>query len=191
MERKRKIILVTDGDKKARKAIEVAAKNIGGRCISRSAGNPTILSGEEIVDLVVTAKYDPVVVMVDDKGNPGFGIGEQALMDIVKDNRVKILGVVAVASNTEGVSGVEVNFSIDGNGKLVKSGVDKNGDVIKEKKIYGDTVDIIDGFDFPVIVGIGDVGKMRGHDCCEKGAPIITKAFEEILERNETLYEDV
>ncbi len=35
----------------------------------------------------------------------------------------------------------------------------------------------------PLIVGIGDIGKMDGKDDCEIGAPIITKAMEEIINR--------
>jgi stage V sporulation protein AE len=35
-----------------------------------------------------------------------------------------------------------------------------------------------------VIVGIGDPGKMNGRDCIDKGAPIITKALKEIIERS-------
>lgn len=44
---KRKVILVTDGDLVAKKAVETASRNIGARCISCSAGNPTRLSGEQ------------------------------------------------------------------------------------------------------------------------------------------------
>ncbi|MBS4534266.1 stage V sporulation protein AE [Clostridium sp. D2Q-14] len=187
MEKKRNIILVTDGDKKAKKAMEVAIKNVGGRCISKSWGNPTKLTGKEIVDLVVTAKHDPVVVMVDDKGDPEYGVGEQALSDIISDDRVKVLGVVAVASNTEYVSGVEVDFSIDCKGNIVDGGVDKEGKPTNDKRVYGDTVDILESYDFPLIIGIGDIGKMGGLDDCKIGAPIISKALTEILERKNNI----
>lgn len=46
---KRRVILVTDGDGIAKKAVETAALRIGGRCISKSAGNPTPLSGKKII----------------------------------------------------------------------------------------------------------------------------------------------
>ncbi|MBS4539625.1 stage V sporulation protein AE [Clostridium sp. D2Q-11] len=183
---KRKIIVVTDGDKKARKAIEVAINNVGGRCISKSWGNPTELTGKDIVNLVVTAKYDPVVVMVDDKGDPGYGVGEHAFSDIVTDDRVEVVGVVAVASNTEGVAGVKVDFSIDCRGNIVDSGVDKNGEPTGVDRVYGDTVDILEDYNFPLIVGIGDIGKMNGQDDCKIGAPVITKAFTEILKRKKS-----
>lgn len=182
MNEKRNIILITDGDKKARKAAEVAIKNVGGRCISKSWGNPTKLTGKEIVDLVVTAHHDPVVVMVDDKGDPNYGIGEQAFTDIITDDRVKVLGVVAVASNTEDVLGVEVDFSIDCRGNIVKGGVDKEGEPTNDPRLYGDTVDMLEAYDFPVIIGIGDIGKMGGSDDCKIGAPIISKALTEIIE---------
>ena len=52
MGEKRRIIIVTDGDGFARRAVETATTNIGGRCISRSAGNPTPIRGKEIVDFI-------------------------------------------------------------------------------------------------------------------------------------------
>ncbi|RKD34700.1 stage V sporulation protein AE [Thermohalobacter berrensis] len=183
MVKKRKIILVTDGDTIAQKAVEIATKNIGGRCISRSAGNPTPLTGDEISQLIKIAKYDPVVVMVDDIGHPGFGKGEKALKDILNNEYTEILGIVAVASNTENVNGVEVDFSIDYRGKVVPNAVDKYGIETDSKKLYGDTVDIINKYSVPLIVGIGDIGKMDGCDDCTIGAPIITKALQEILNR--------
>jgi len=94
------------------------------------------------------------------------------------------LGVVAVASNTEEVSGVEVDFSVDYMGHVINSAVDKEGVVTSGKTLFGDTVDIINEFSIPIIVGIGDIGKMKGKDDCLKGAPIITKALEEILYRS-------
>ena len=181
---KRKIILVTDGDKVAKKAVEKAVKNIGGRCISRSAGNPTPITGNEIVKLIKEAEHDPVVIMVDDIGDPGTGKGEIALGQILSHPDTEVLGVVAVASNTEEVSGVEVDFSVDYMGHVINSAVDKEGVVTSGKTLFGDTVDIINEFSIPIIVGIGDIGKMKGKDDCLKGAPIITKALEEILYRS-------
>ena len=81
---KKRVIIVTDGDKIAKRAVETAATNIGGRSISLSWGNPTTLSGRDIIDLINTAKYDPVVVMVDDRGNAGMGSGEQAMFELIK-----------------------------------------------------------------------------------------------------------
>lgn len=180
---KKRVILVTDGDGIARKAVETAALRIGGRCISRSAGNPTPMSGQKILELIRQTPYDPVVVMVDDRGDTGMGKGERVIMELAKSPEIKILGVVAVASNTEGVNGVSVDFSITKDGNIIPNTVDKYGNKRDGNKIIGDTVDILESVDVPVIVGIGDPGKMNGKDCCDKGAPIITKAMKEIIER--------
>lgn len=181
---KRRVILVTDGDGIARKAVETAALRIGGRCISKSAGNPTPMSGGNIVELIKQTPYDPVVVMVDDRGHTGMGKGEKAIRDIVQSPDVEILGVIAVASNTEGVNGVRIDFSVTKDGNIVENTVDKYGNKVQGNKINGDTVDILESIDVPVIVGIGDPGKMNGRDCYDKGAPIITKAMKEIIERS-------
>ncbi|MFZ5966169.1 MAG: stage V sporulation protein AE [Bacillota bacterium] len=190
MAEKRNVILVTDGDTVARRAVEQAVNNIGGRCISRSAGNPTPISGSEIIDLIKTAKHDPVVVMVDDKGSSHTGKGETALFEIVKHPDIDILGVIAVASNTQGVNGIKVDFSITCDGKIIQEAVNKDGYPQKSQILYGDTVDIIDQCKVPLVVGIGDIGKMYGKDDCEIGAPIITKAMEEILVRSGFTHEN-
>lgn len=182
---KRNVILVTDGDDVARKAIEMATSNIGGRCISRSAGNPTMLSGKQIVEYIKQAKHDPVVVMVDDMGNTHTGLGEEAMDYIINCEDINVLGVVAVASNTNGVRGIKADYSIDRKGRITKSPVDKNGVVKKKQKaIKGDTVDILNYERVPIIVGIGDPGKMDGYDDVEIGAPITTKALQEIIKYN-------
>ncbi len=183
MEEKRRIIIVTDGDSFARRAVERATKNIGGRCISRSAGNPTPIRGKEIVDFIKEAKHGPVVVMVDDRGNNHTGKGEEALEYIVNHEDIEVLGVIAVASNTQYVDGVEVDFSITCDGEIIDGAVDKLGEETREKILFGDTVDILGDCRVPLIVGIGDIGKMDGKDDCEIGAPIITKAMEEIIHR--------
>lgn len=178
---KKKVILVTDGDSCARRAIEAAAQNIGGRCISRSGGNPTPITGEEIVGLVKKAKYDPVVVMVDDKGNTNEGPGEKAMEYILGSNEVEVMGVVAVASNTSGVRGIKINASVDKKGNVIKKAVDKDGNSKGDKIVKGDTVDILNSASAPYIVGVGDPGKMDGLDDVGIGAPIITKAIEEVI----------
>lgn len=185
MEKMRNVILVTDGDTIAQKAVEAVVKKIGGRCISKSAGNPTPIEGDKIINLIKIAKYDPVVIMVDDIGDPGIGKGERALDILLSDTSIKILGVVAVASNTEGVEGVKVDFSIDRNGKVVENAVNKDGEETELKILYGDTVDTINKYSIPIVVGIGDIGKMDGKDDCRIGAPILTKALEEILNRSD------
>jgi stage V sporulation protein AE len=186
---KRRIIIVTDGDTFARRAVERATINIGGRCISRSAGNPTPLNGQEIVELIKQAKHDPVVVMVDDRGHHRMGKGEEALYKIVNHPDIEVMGIIAVASNTDAVNGIKVDFSITCDGNIVKEAVDKEGINTHQKKLYGDTVDVLSSCNVPLIIGIGDIGKMNGKDDCEIGAPIITKALEEIINRSEINHE--
>lgn len=180
---KRRVILVTDGDRIAKKAVEVAARNVGARCISCSAGNPTTWSGEGLVELIKKAPRDPVVVMLDDRGYNGTGRGEAALAYIAKHPDIQVLGVVAVASNTEKVCGCRVDASITCSGAVIEGPVDKWGRP-GESLLEGDTVEVLDSLDIPLVIGIGDIGKMCGADEAEKGAPLTTRALKIILDRS-------
>lgn len=180
---KRKVILVTDGDMIAKRAVETAARNVGARCISRSAGNPTMQSGQELVDLIKTAPGDPVVVMLDDRGYNGRGRGEEAMAYIARHPEIQVLGVLAVASNTAKVNGCKVDLSVSREGKIIEDPVDKLGRPVGDL-LKGDTVEMIDSLDIPLIVGIGDIGKMDGADDVEKGAPLTTRALKTILEKS-------
>jgi stage V sporulation protein AE len=184
--RKSRVVLITDGDQVARKAVEKVAAETGCRVISRSSGNPTPLNGQQIVNLIKHAKHDPVLVMFDDNGNGEFGYGEQAIEYITKHPDIEVLGAVAVASNTPAVDGVKVDFSVDQNGQIVGDGVDKNGHPKHDGEgvVYGDTVDVLSSIDMPVIVGVGDIGKMEGKDHFLKGAPVTRTAILEILKRS-------
>lgn len=182
---KRKVIIVTDGDRIAQKAVETASSNIGGRCISSSAGNPTPLACEEVVTFVKQCPKDPVVIMADDVGKPGMGEGEKIIKQLAEREDIEILGAVAVASNTQGVEGIEVDCSVDNRLNVTCSPVDKLGNPIDDRVIYGDTVDILNYINVPVIVGIGDPGKMDGRDDYLIGAPVITKALQLILDRGD------
>jgi stage V sporulation protein AE len=51
-------------------------------------------------------------------------------------------------------------------------------------KMSGDTVYCLDSLDLPLVVGIGDIGKMGRKDDLSKGSPITMKAVELILERS-------
>lgn len=178
------VIVVTDGDYIACSAVEEAARNVGGRCISMSAGNPTPMSGSEIVELIKKSEGNPVVVMVDDRGHTGTGSGEAAMEYLLNDPDIHVIGVIAVASNTKYVTGVKVDFSIEKSGKITDHAVDKAGNKKKNKIIKGDTVDILNNNDVPVIIGIGDPGKMDGYDDADIGAPILTKAMKMIVEHD-------
>ena len=180
---KRKVILVSDGDRIAKGAVEVASRNIGARCISRSAGNPTTHSGEELVQLILKAPNDPVVVMLDDRGFNGMGRGETAMTYLAGHPEIEVLGVLAVASNTEKVCGCEVDASVSRSGQVIESSVDKWGRP-KEDLLKGDTVEVIDSLNIPLVIGIGDIGKMDGADEAEKGAPVTTRALKTILDRS-------
>lgn len=183
---KRNIIVVTDGDKSACKAVETAAANIGARCISLSSGNPTWVTGPAMVKLIKETPHDPVVVMVDDRGVSGMGKGESVLAYIAGHPEINILGVLAVASNTAGATGANVDCSVNREGKLTCFAVDKTGNekLDASSQLVGDTVDILNQLDLPVIVGIGDIGKMDGLDDYRNGAPLTTKALLEIIERS-------
>lgn len=183
---KRKVIVVTDGDQMARKAVETAARQVGARVISRSAGNPTPLSGTQIISLVHQAQHDPVLVMFDDNGHSEESYGEHALRQLMNDPSVEVIGAIAVASNTEHVDGIHVDFSLDQSGNAIRDGVDKDGipKGLHEPMIWGDTVDVLNEYNIPVIIGIGDVGKMEGKDSFWQGAPITTLAITEIMKRS-------
>lgn len=185
MVNKRKVILITDGDEYARRVVEIVAKEIGGRCISMSWGNPTILSGQTIVKLIKKTPNDPVLVMFDDSGIVGEGAGETAMRYVANHEDIEVLGIIAVASRTRHEEWTKVDVSIDRDGNLTGNGVDKFGaEEFEPGKITGDTVYCIDQLHAPIVVGIGDIGKMSKKDDYVKGAPITKLAVELILERS-------
>lgn len=185
MGKRKRVIIITDGDDYARKAVEIVAQEIGGCCISMSHGNPTVLSGKEIVNLILKASKEPILVMFDDSGIVGEGYGEQALSYVANHSEIEVLGVLAVAAKTNQAEWTRIDVSVDRRGELTPYGVDKNGEPELEiGRLYGDTVYSLDKLHIPVVVGIGDVGKMSGLDSYEIGAPITRKAVELILERS-------
>ncbi len=185
MGQKRKVILITDGDKYAKKAIQYVAREVGGRCISMSQGNPSHLSGKELVRLIHKAKSDPVLVMFDDSGYVGEGAGERAMRIVATDPSIEVLGIIAVASKTRREEWTKVDVSIDRYGNLTSKGVDKYGmEEMEIGKVMGDTVYCIDELDAPIVVGIGDIGKMAQVDDYRKGSPVTKLAVEIILERS-------
>ncbi|MEI5907126.1 stage V sporulation protein AE [Bacillus spongiae] len=185
MNQKRNVIIITDGDDYARKVVELIAKEMGGRCISESHGNPSVLSGERIVSLIMKAPNDPVFVMFDDSGYLGEGSGERALKYVAKHEGVNVLGVIAVASKTRQAEWTRVSVCVDRDGQLTPFGVDKFGIPEMEMgRINGDTVYSIDELNIPIVVGIGDIGKMARKDHVKIGAPITKKAVQIILERS-------
>lgn len=185
MSEKRRVIIITDGDEYAARTIEYVAAKIGGRTISQSQGNPTTLSGSEIIELILQAKNDPVFVMFDDCGLLGEGAGEVALKYVVEHPKIKVLGIIAVASKTHQTEWTRVDVSIDRFGELTEYGVDKSGlKDLELGRISGDTVYCLDQLKVPIVVGIGDVGKMARKDSVKNGSPVTMKAVELILERS-------
>ncbi|PLT28274.1 stage V sporulation protein AE [Peribacillus deserti] len=185
MSEKRKIIIITDGDEYAKRSVERAASEVGGRCISLSHGNPTMLTGPDMIQLIKMAPFDPVLVMFDDSGLIGEGFGESAMKYIASHKDIEVLGLIAVASNTRQNEWTRVDVCIDRDGNLTPYGVDKNGvPELEIGKLHGDTVYCIDQLHLPIVVGVGDIGKMDGRDSADIGAPITKKAVELILERS-------
>ncbi|EMT47301.1 stage V sporulation protein AE [Anoxybacillus flavithermus] len=183
--KKRKVILVTDGDQHVQRALEWLAKQLGGRCISQSQGNPSRLTGKQLVDLILQTPYDPVFVMFDDSGIIGEGAGEQALRYVATHKQIDVLGAIAVASDTNNQEWTKVHVCIDYDGCFTTYGVDKEGICEWEVgRINGDTVYCLDELSIPIVVGIGDIGKMRRRDDIRNGCPITRKAIEYILERS-------
>ncbi len=183
--RQRNVILITDGDEYARKTVEYVAKEIGGRCISVSGGNPSIISGPQLIKQIKMAKHDPVLVMVDDSGYMGEGSGERVMKYVVEHPDIHVLGILAVASKSRSREWTHVNVSIDRDGNLTEKGVDKFG--LQEMEvgiITGDTVYNIDSLHVPIVVGIGDIGKMAKKDELSAGSPVTKMAVELILERS-------
>ncbi|WP_312476078.1 stage V sporulation protein AE [Neobacillus sp.] len=182
---RRRVILVTDGDEYAKKAIEHVAYEIGGRCISSSQSNPSKLTGPELVKLIKKTPHDPVLVMFDDSGIVGEGAGENALKYVALHEDIEVLGVIAVAAKSRHEEWSKIDVGIDRNGELTPYGVDKFGiPELEIGRINGDTVYCLDELDVPIIVGVGDIGKMARHDSYKIGSPITKKAVQLILERS-------
>jgi stage V sporulation protein AE len=183
---KRKVVVITDGDRAAQRVVEQVARNVGGRAISLSGGNPTQASGADIVAAVQRTPYDPVLVMIDDCGCQGEGRGEKILEALARADEIEILGVVAVASNTAEVEGAPVTAAVTRTGQVVARAVDKDGhpQAGGDLKIHGDTVDVLNRLQIPVVIGIGDLGKMDAADLVANGAHITTQAVREVLNRS-------
>ncbi len=181
---KRRVIVVTDGDRIAKKAVEIASKNNNCRCISASAGNPTKIDYNLLIKYIQETPYDPVVVMLDDRGHTGKGRGEVILEKLLRSKEIKIIGLIAVASNTEGAKGIEVDCSIDKFKADINTAVDKHGNRKFSKVLIGDTVNTIKNNKDLFVVGIGDPGKMDGFDFVEYGCPVLSKAIAKIIMHN-------
>lgn len=179
----RDVIIVTDGDETAWHAIAAASKSLGLTPLARSRGNPTAADADAIVAAAQAAPSGTVVLMVDDQGDSGRGPGERVLAQLLRDERVHVLGVVAVASNTHGVQGVVPDVSVGQAGTPAPGAVDKLGRPTSGP-LLGDTVDVLREAPHRIpVVGLGDPGKMRGHDRLEDGVPATRAALQVILDQ--------
>ena len=181
------IIAVTDGDSTAVKAVEKAAEQLDLTVIYESAGNPTAISGQEIINKIKDCDNNLAIVMFDDQGEIGTGLGEKAFLTVLNDSDIEIIGVLAVASDLKAVQGIKPDFSITKEEELVAEPVDKTGksEAIGHETLEGDTLDMLNLLSDTLIVGVGDIGKMDDKDLAEQGAPITTRAISEILQRSE------
>ncbi|MBM7569771.1 stage V sporulation protein AE [Aquibacillus albus] len=180
----KKVIIITDGDEYARKTLDFLANELGGTCLSYLADNPSKVSPEEVKQAIFDATEQPIYVMIDDAGVLGVGYGEKILLALADDPQIEIIGAVAVAAHTCNMEWSRFTFAIDSNGELIPNGVDKEGVLIPEVgRMSGDTVYLLDRLDLPLVIAIGDIGKMQGKDDISKGSPITRKAIEIILER--------
>lgn len=181
-----KVIAVMDGDSTAAKAVQKAAEKLNVTVVNESIGNPTSISGAELIAKIKEIAAPLVVVMFDDQGEVGLGLGEKAFLTILSDPKIEVIGVLAVASNLKSVQGIEPDFSITQDQKIINEPVDKRGQAEEEghKIVEGDTLDVLNSLADTLIIGIGDLGKMEDRDAIEQGAPVTTKAISEILQRS-------
>jgi stage V sporulation protein AE len=95
---------------------------------------------------------------------------------------VEVLGVVAVASHTKLARGTPVDLSVTRQGRLYTGPVNKEGDPQKrDQSLLGDTVDVLRTVEVPIIVGLGDPGKMHGSDDVLRGCHVTIRAIQTIL----------
>ncbi|MFB1050446.1 stage V sporulation protein AE [Paraliobacillus sp. JSM ZJ581] len=184
--KRKEIIIITDGDHYAREAIKYVSKQLGGTALITLADNPSKITPSEMIHAIKQASTKLVYVLIDDAGFSGVGAGEIILQALANDQSIVIIGAVAVAAHTKNKEWTRINFSIDRDGNVINDGVNKAGIPTYERgRINGDTVYLLDQLAIPTIVGVGDIGKMDGHDDVSKGCPITTKAIELILERRQ------
>ncbi|WP_226034630.1 stage V sporulation protein AE [Aquibacillus saliphilus] len=184
MAKRKKVIIITDGDKYAKRTLDYLATQIGGTCLSYLSDNPTSVTSGQVVRAVHNAKSEPVYVLIDDAGVTGVGAGEKVLLALHNDSSTEIIGAIAVAAHTKNMEWTRFTLAIDNDGELIPNGVDKEGVPIPDLgRINGDTVYSLDQLQLPIVIAIGDIGKMYGKDDIKKGSPITRKAIELILER--------
>ena len=180
---KQQVIVVTDGDTTAYRGIHAACQELGLTVVKATRGNPTPISGQQLIDAILAAGDDthtPVVAMVDDRGESGIGRGERDLAAILASDQLEVRGVIAVAADTRGVAGVVPDLSVDKRQRTVRRAVNKRGQV-DGSVLRGDTVDVLRNFPAVPVVGLGDPGKMGGSDDASHGSPVTLRALRAIV----------
>ncbi len=177
---KKQVIVITDGDHTAYRAVSAACAQLGLKPVRATVGNPTPISGSALIQAICHTPGDPVVAMVDDRGSANQGPGERDLAAILRAEELEVLGVVAVAANTRGVQGVVPDQSVTDAAEIVSQAVDKQGRT-SGHVLHGDTVDVLRDYPEVTVIGLGDPGKMDGADAIGQGAPATTRALKSIL----------
>ncbi|MHB1131466.1 MAG: stage V sporulation protein AE [Chloroflexota bacterium] len=157
------MVVVSDGDQNAWRAARRAAAELGLGLLDCTSGNPTTATYAEVLAALVASKHDVVVVLADDGGLTGFGPGERLITWLARAPEVEVLAAVAVASWAHHDGDVVVDASVTATGRVVPWAVDKNGLPMRGRRLRGDTVDVLDELQVPV-VGVGDIGE-EGHAC--------------------------
>lgn len=181
---KKRVVIFTDGDQAAREAIKVACANVGAYPLTITAGNPSPLTGEEVLFLIKSCPHDPIVVMVDDGGWVGKGKGESIISYLLEaQDDIDLLGVVAVAAATRHTRGIKVDYSLTRMGAEVGAPVNKLGypEAAGHQYLEGDTTELLLLQNGIRIVGCGDLGKMDWQDNPKEGAPVTTECLRTIL----------
>ncbi|SDI30232.1 stage V sporulation protein AE [Natribacillus halophilus] len=182
----KQVIYITDGDTAAAKAVETATKTIGLECVSLSGGNPTYGTYEQLLESIIATSYERIAVLFDDAGEAYEGRGEDFMVRLAREEEIELIGALAVASAERSGDWTKVDISVDRYGYLTEWGVDKEGfRDIEEYRIHGDTVYCLDQLQIPLIIGIGDLGKMGGRDAPKRGSPVTKTALELIIERSD------
>lgn len=172
------VIVVTDGDPLAAAVVERACADLRLGWLGRSQGSPTPLDVDTLVRLARRLDRQPVVVMIDDHGHPGRGVGERLLERLLRRRDVRVEGILAVASRVRHAPGIDVASSVDRKGREVAGAVSKDGRARHGLRLQGDTLGVLRRHSVRV-VGIGDLGKMGGAD---RDARVTTVGLKILLE---------
>ncbi|MDD4571795.1 MAG: stage V sporulation protein AE [Clostridia bacterium] len=186
--RKKRVIVVTDGDKTAAAAVRQAAVDLDGTFVETSIGIPTSKDKSAIFAEIAKAEKEPVLVLADDKGWQCEGSGEGLIRQIMFHPVIQLIGIVAVASDTVNGEILHITNSIDNEGNIVAKAVDKNGKTKTDSFLVGDTLGVICGQKQLLVLGMGDPGKMCGSDEPKNGSPITAKAIAYIWEKAKKYY---